>query len=127
MANSHSGRRSPLFWLLFSFKGRLSRSIYWPSLLALFCVNLALYFQLVGMTEEDAQGPLPLVMFPIALAALYANFAVSIKRLHDVGYSGFLAIAIAIPFVNIVFAIWAGIMPGTVGPNTYGDVSDVPP
>jgi uncharacterized membrane protein YhaH (DUF805 family) len=127
VANANTGRRSPLLWLLFSFKGRLSRSIYWPSLLALFCVNIALYFQLLGMTEEEAQGPLPLIMFPVALAALYANFAIAIKRLHDVGYGGFLSIAIAIPFLNILFAIWAGIMPGTAGPNSYGDAADVPP
>ncbi|MGH6924727.1 MAG: DUF805 domain-containing protein [Propylenella sp.] len=120
-------RRSPLLWLLFGFKGRISRSIYWPSMLALIALNFALYFQIVGMTEEELRGSLPFVTLLLALAALYINLAVAVKRLHDVGYAGFLAVAVIIPFLNIAFSIWVGILPGTAGPNTYGDAADVPP
>lgn len=128
MANSNQGGgSSPLFWLLLSLSGRISRGIYWPALLALFAVNFALYFQLVGMTEEDARGAFPLFMLLAALAALYANIAISVKRLHDVGYAGFLAVATLIPFLNVAFAIWIGLLPGTAGPNSYGDMPDVPP
>ena len=49
------------------------------------------------------------------------------KRLHDVGYSGFLALAMFVPLVNIFFTIWVGIVPGTAGPNAYGDVPDSVP
>lgn len=128
MANLNTGRRrSPLLWLLFSFRGRISRSIYWPALLALICINFALSFELVGMTEEEVQGSLPLVLFFIALGALYANFAISVKRLHDIGYAGFLSLAVIIPLVNVAFSVWVGILPGTAGPNSYGDAADTPP
>jgi uncharacterized membrane protein YhaH (DUF805 family) len=126
--NFHAApRRSPLLWLLFSLNGRISRSIYWPALLALISVNFALYFQLVGMTEEELEGSLPFLTLLLALAALYVNIAIAVKRLHDVGYAGFLAVAVVIPFLNIAFSIWVGILPGTPGPNSYGDATDVPP
>ncbi len=128
MANVNTGRRrSPTLWLLFSMRGRISRGIYWGALIALFSVNFALYFQLLGMTEADLEGSLPLVLFVIALAALYANIAISVKRLHDIGYAGFLSVAVLIPLVNIAFSIWVGILPGTAGPNSYGEAADVQP
>jgi uncharacterized membrane protein YhaH (DUF805 family) len=120
-------RRSSLLWLLLGFGGRISRGIYWPALLALFLVNIALYFQLTGMTEEDLETSRPLMILLVALAAFYVNIAVSVKRLHDVGYSGFLAVAAAIPFLNVAFSIWVGVLPGTAGPNAYGAAADVPP
>jgi uncharacterized membrane protein YhaH (DUF805 family) len=120
-------RRSPLPWLLLGFGGRISRSIYWPGFLAILCVNIALYFQLIGMTEEDLAGSRPFLVLLVATAALFVNIALAVKRLHDVGYSGFLAIAVAIPILNVAFSIWVGILPGTTGPNAYGDVADVPP
>jgi uncharacterized membrane protein YhaH (DUF805 family) len=61
------------------------------------------------------------------LATLYCNLAVAVKRLHDVGYSGFLALALVIPLVNFAFTIWVGILPGTAGPNRYGNAPDTPP
>ena len=35
--------------------------------------------------------------------------AIAVKRLHDIGYSGFLALAIFVPLVNIFFTIWVGV------------------
>jgi uncharacterized membrane protein YhaH (DUF805 family) len=50
-----------------------------------------------------------------------------VKRLHDFAYRGFLAIVIVIPLVNLIFAVWAGTLPGTPGPNAFGAVADRPP
>jgi uncharacterized membrane protein YhaH (DUF805 family) len=125
--NFKTARRSPLPWLLFGFGGRISRGIYWQGFLALLCVNTALYFQLIGMTEEDLAGSRPFLVLLVAIAALFVNIAIAVKRLHDVGYSGFLAIAVAIPILNVAFSIWIGLLPGTAGPNAYADAADVPP
>ncbi len=119
--------QSPLAWLLLSFRGRISRRIYWPAFLAVFCLNFALYFQLAGMTKDDLEGWRPFLLFLGAAATLFANIAIAVKRLHDVGYGGFLAIAVALPILNFAFAIWVGLLPGSNGPNTYGDAPDIPP
>ena len=121
------GRRSPLPWLLLSFRGRISRAIYWLSYLLIVSVQSALLAQLVG-AEEASLHRLAASIGPVVLiATIYCSLAVSVKRLHDVGYSGFLAIANLIPFLNVAFAIWVGILPGTTGPNAYGDAPDVAP
>ena len=61
------------------------------------------------------------------IATVYSNLAVTVKRLHDIGYSGFLALAIFVPLVNIFFTIWVGVVPGTPGPNVYGEAPDSVP
>ena len=120
-------RRSPLPWLFASFKGRVSRGIYWLAYAMLLCVNAVLVGQLIGGPEASFSRLADTVAPAVILATLYANFAVAVKRLHDIGYSGFLAIALLIPFINFAFTIWVGIVPGTAGPNRFGDATDRQP
>jgi uncharacterized membrane protein YhaH (DUF805 family) len=117
---------APIRWLLFSLKGRISRRVYWPAYLALLCLNFALYFQLVSMTEEELVGSLLLVILLVGVALLYANIGVAVKRLHDIGYGGFLAVAVPIPLIGVAFSIWVGVLPGTAGPNRFGLAPDIP-
>jgi uncharacterized membrane protein YhaH (DUF805 family) len=101
----------------------VSRPIYWAVLAAIYSLNLAMYFQLIGMRDEDFESLLPLLILLGGAVTLYINLAVSVKRLHDFAYRGFLAIVIVIPLVNLIFAVW----PGTPGPNAFGAVADRPP
>jgi uncharacterized membrane protein YhaH (DUF805 family) len=117
---------SPILWLLFSLKGRISRRIYWLSYVLMICLQSALLAQIVG-AENASLYRLAASAGPILLiASLFSTFAVSVKRLHDVGYAGFLALAILIPFVNLAFTVWLGILPGNAGANQYGEAPDVP-
>jgi 3-hydroxybutyrate dehydrogenase len=52
---------------------------------------------------------------------------VAVKRLHDVDYSGYFALALLVPLVNLAFTIWVGILPGKAGPNRFGATPDAPP
>lgn len=89
-------------------------------------MKFALAFMLVKIVEQEAPGPLlPLALLTIAQAII--ELAVSVKRLHDVGYPGWLASAVFIPVVNIAFTIWVGILPGTPGQNRFGPASNVQP
>ncbi len=116
-----------MLWLLFGLKGRISRHVYWLTYLIIIAVQSAVLSQIVG-EEEASFHPLAASIGPIVLAVtLYVTLAVSVKRLHDVGYGGFLAVALFIPFVNIGFTIWLGILPGTPAPNQYGDAPDISP
>jgi uncharacterized membrane protein YhaH (DUF805 family) len=119
--------RSPSLWLLFGLAGRISRAIYWLCYFLLFCLQSAIAAQLIG-GEAASFHALAVSVGPyLLLVVLYCTLAISVKRLHDVGYSGFLAVAVLIPFLNVAFAIWVGILPGTAGPNAYGDAPDTPP
>jgi uncharacterized membrane protein YhaH (DUF805 family) len=120
-------RRTPLLWLFLSLKGRISRPIYWASYFGLLSLNFVLYFQLIGTTEEAFSAGLMVYFLLAGVAILYANIAIAVKRLHDIGYGGFLAVAIVIPVVNLAFNIWVGVLPGTPDANRFGDAADRPP
>ena len=57
-------RRSPLLWLFFGLKGRVSRRVYWLSYIFFVCVNGVVLGQLLGGEEasfialaDDAAAP----------------------------------------------------------------------
>jgi uncharacterized membrane protein YhaH (DUF805 family) len=127
VANSQARRRSPVLWLLFSFKGRISRGLYWLAYLFLLAVNSVLIGQLLGGEEASFHDLAATIAPAFVILTLYANLAVAVKRLHDVGYSGFLAAALFIPIVNVAFTIWIGIIPGAHDRNSYGELPDKPP
>jgi uncharacterized membrane protein YhaH (DUF805 family) len=113
--------------VLFGLSGRVSRGVYWLCYAAVICLQSAILAQLLG-AEQASYYQLAAAVGPgVLLGTLYSNLAVSVKRLHDVGYSGFLALALLIPFVNVAFTLWVGILPGTAGPNKYGAAPDTPP
>lgn len=115
-----------MLWLLFGLAGRISRRVYWLSYLLVICIQSAVLAQLIGegATFHDAAMSVGPVLF---MVTLYWTLAISVKRLHDVGYGGFLAIALLIPFVNVAFSIWVGLLPGMAAPNRFGDAADMPP
>jgi uncharacterized membrane protein YhaH (DUF805 family) len=119
--------RSPVLWLLFSLKGRISRRIYWLAYLFIIAVQSVVLAQLISggaASFYDVAASLgPIVL----LVTLYWNLAISVKRLHDIGYGGFLAAALFVPLVNLAFTIWVGLLPGTPDPNRFGDAADIPP
>lgn len=79
--------------LLFSFDGRARRSHFWIGWLI--CLG-------VGVVA----GWIPILGGLISLALIWPNLAISVKRLHDMGKSGWL---VAVPWVvSIVGVIGAG-------------------
>ena len=119
--------RSPVFWLLFSLKGRISRGIYWLAYLFILCVQSVVLAQVVSGGAGSFYELASSLGTAVLIATLYSNAAIAVKRLHDIGYGGFLALALLIPFVNVAFTIWVGLLPGTAGPNRFGDTPDTPP
>lgn len=69
---------------LFAFQGRLRRQHFWISWLI--CLG-------VGVVA----GWIPLIGVLISLGLIWPNLAITVKRLHDMGQSGWLA---AIPFAG---------------------------
>ena len=54
------------------------------------------------------------------LATMMPLIAVSVRRLHDIGNSGWLFLLILVPLVGTILAIVLGCVDGTSGPNQYG-------
>ena len=73
--------------LLFSFEGRTRRSHFWIGWLI--CLGIGV-----------VAGWIPLVGFIISIGLIWTNLAITVKRLHDMGLSGWVAV---VPVVaNIV-------------------------
>ncbi|WP_339913285.1 DUF805 domain-containing protein [uncultured Brevundimonas sp.] len=83
--------------LLFSFEGRIRRSHFWIGWLILLGVSVV-------------AGWIPILGGLIALVLIWPNLAIAVKRLHDMGQTGWL---VAIPWVVTIVALVVGI--GTIG------------
>lgn len=78
--------------LLFLFEGRTRRSHFWIGWLLLLGVGVI-------------TGWLPVIGGLISLLLIWPNLAITVKRLHDMGYTGWLA---AIPWVANIVGFTAG-------------------
>lgn len=125
MPNSRPTRRRSLYlWLFFGLKGRISRRVYWMAYLFLIALNSVVIGQILG-GESGSFFALAETVGPfLVIATLYCNLSIAVKRLHDIGYGGFLAAALFVPFVNLAFTIWVGLLPGMAGPNQFGEAPD---
>jgi uncharacterized membrane protein YhaH (DUF805 family) len=118
-----------LLWVFFSINGRIGREVYWLAWIAINCAVVTLAFSQITADPQTGR----MVIEPRGLSAVILVLSmptlicVSVKRLHDMNFSGFFALALLIPALNIFATILLGIMPGKPGPNRYGERADVPP
>jgi uncharacterized membrane protein YhaH (DUF805 family) len=117
----------------FSPAGRFGRLSYiaWSVLVSITAqiVELAVGGTALLHPKLDAAGqPLPpdlspltvALIVPVALVALVLAVLFMIRRLHDVDGSGWWALLVLVPLVNLVFALYLLLKPGTLGPNRFG-------
>ena len=89
------------------FNGRARRKEYWMFFLFNMIIGYALLF--LGTVT----GILMVPYFIFAFATLLPSIAVGVRRMHDVGKSGWYVI---IPIYNLILAC----TDGQQGPNEYG-------
>jgi uncharacterized membrane protein YhaH (DUF805 family) len=118
------------------FNGRARRSEYWFWQLfkcLVFGALLTLLAVGIGLSGNSDSPNVIVIIAGILLVLAVLGFflpdlAVLVRRLHDVNSSGWLILITIIPIIGIIGAIVLfvmTIMPGTVGPNTYGPESRV--
>lgn len=103
-----------------TFSGRARRSEYWY--FVLFNLLIALGLFIVGAVITAAAGGSRMGMFPYdayALASFIPSLAVGVRRLHDIGKSGWFLLLGFVPIANIVLIIWLA-QDGQPGTNEYG-------
>jgi uncharacterized membrane protein YhaH (DUF805 family) len=114
------------------FKGRARRKEYWSwvlfvvvTLFVLMYLDAALGlggtatgYAEGGSVGFNMSGGLLTLLF--ALAAFVPGLAVSVRRLHDVGKSGWMLLIGLVPLFGAIYLIYQYLQPGTPGPNSYG-------
>ena len=116
-----------LVWTFFALKGRIGRRVYWLAQLFTIALDSAFVVQIFGGAEASYYGVAAAVTPFLLIVTAYCTIAVAVKRLHDFDTTGYVALALCIPLLDLAFRIWAGIVPGTSGPNRFGAIRDVPP
>lgn len=98
-----------------TFSGRARRSEYWYFTLFLGIVMIILeLISIVGLQASTQVGVVAGILYVVfALASFLPSWAVTVRRMHDVGKSGWFLL---IPIYNLVLACTAG----DAGNNKYG-------
>ena len=97
------------------FEGRASRSEYWWFFL--FCIFVGI---ITGMADFVAGWN---VITNIVIIALFLpTLSVAVRRLHDIGRSGWWYLIVIIPYIGWIMFLIVMILEGEEHPNQYGEV-----
>lgn len=102
------------------FSGRARRKEYWMFVLfnVIFAFTLGLIDGLMG--AYDSQTSYGVLGGLYTLAVLIPSLAVTVRRLHDVGKSGWMYFIILIPFIGAIWLLVLMLTDGNSGVNEYG-------
>lgn len=101
------------------FSGRARRKEYWMfTLFNTIFIYVAMFLDnILGIASEFGYGP---IYGLYILALLIPNIAVLVRRLHDVGKSGWMYLIIFIPLVGVIWLIVLLATDSNPGENKYG-------
>ncbi|MGO9916731.1 MAG: amino acid permease [Isosphaeraceae bacterium] len=98
------------------FSGRARRAEFWMFSLMNLIISVVLVVLVVIEGRVGTAGAIGLLY---SLAVLITGIAVSVRRLHDTGRSGWWLLLAVVPFVDIILIVfWAG--ESRPGSNQYG-------
>ena len=109
------------------FDGRATRSEYWYFILFYFIlalivtlVDVLVINPMLGLTPEQAQqgGILQIIL---GLGLLIPTLALTIRRLHDIGKSGWWLLIALIPIIGALVLIYFYVQDSQAGSNIYGE------
>lgn len=115
-----------------TFTGRASRGEYWWWTLFTFLtytvLGLVTYAVGIATSQDGGRTPgllaLPLIiLFAVfALGIIVPTLALTVRRLHDGGYSGWLALLLLIPYVGGLIIMIFAILPSSPAGAKYDPV-----
>jgi uncharacterized membrane protein YhaH (DUF805 family) len=119
-----------------TFTGRASRSEYWWWTLFTFIAYLVLGLltYVVGITTSRDGGRTPgllavplIILFAVfALGIIVPTLALTVRRLHDAGYSGLLALLFLVPYVGGLIIMIFALLPSSPAGAKYDPATATP-
>lgn len=97
------------------FSGRSQRAEYWYFVLFHFIIIIVL--GIISAVVGDSSGILGILYF---LAVLIPALAVAVRRLHDVGKSGWMLLITLIPLIGTIWFFVLMVTDSNPGENKYG-------
>jgi uncharacterized membrane protein YhaH (DUF805 family) len=106
--------------LLWSFRGRITRQLFWIVSIALATLNTVVGVSLAG-PGDDFTAPRVITSLLWLAVGTYIALAAQVKRWHDRGKSGWWVLINLVPFIGGIWAlVELGFLKGTEGPNRFG-------
>jgi uncharacterized membrane protein YhaH (DUF805 family) len=96
------------------FEGRARRKEYWTFVLFNLIIGIALGF------IDRLLGTSPVIYALYSLAVLIPGIAVTVRRLHDIGKSGWFMLIALIPAIGGIWLLILTASDGHPGENAYG-------
>ena len=121
------------FQRYFVFRGRASKTEFWYFFLSFVLTAISIegaylaamyggHFGVVGMVF-DVFGPFLIILLSIILLGSFPPLlSVSIRRLHDIGKSGWVLLIVLIPILGAVLLLFWFTLDGEAIENDYGHV-----
>ncbi|MFZ2101942.1 MAG: DUF805 domain-containing protein [Oricola sp.] len=108
-------------WVLFGFSGRIGRKSFWLAALLMVLIQAAIISHIASVPEDSPAFALwGLVLLAVWLASAWAGLALAVKRLHDLGLPGVLAIFLLIPAIAFVAFLLLAFLPSRPETNEHG-------
>jgi uncharacterized membrane protein YhaH (DUF805 family) len=118
------------------FSGRASVAEYWWFALFIVLLWAALYFMVSVVSSAGTSGGvgqavgalllgMSLVVLVAVIALLVPVVAITVRRLHDTGRTGWWALLLPVPLLAVVVYFFC-LLPGSIGANKYGAEPPVP-
>lgn len=100
------------------FSGRARRKEYW--MFVLFNIIFAIVAMILDMVLGTASVGYGLISGLYFLAIIIPNIAVAVRRLHDVGKSGWMVLISLIPIIGSIWLLVLMVTDSNPGENQYG-------
>ena len=110
-------------YLLFKFDGRINRAKFWAGSILIWGIYMLWLMAVVAAINVSSTAGVLIGFLGIMVwvLAIWSGLAISIKRWHDRGKSGWWIFIGAIPLIGFLWAIIeTGFLEGDPGPNEYG-------
>jgi uncharacterized membrane protein YhaH (DUF805 family) len=131
MEESHMGRPAEMMSFMdamksglknsFSWAGRASRSEYWFWVLGGLVIQMTTFIValILGVMEVPV---LPVLLIFVPVLLIPGSIALVVRRLHDIGKSGWFWWVVLVPVVGGFYLIYLFIQEGDMGENMFGSV-----
>ncbi|OFX10342.1 MAG: hypothetical protein A2516_05360 [Alphaproteobacteria bacterium RIFOXYD12_FULL_60_8] len=112
-------------WLLLSLDGRVTRASMWAFTGVYLVAGIMIAVVAPGEIDPETGQPVMSdfggVLFLLFVVLFFwPSIAISVKRCHDRGRSGWFMLVSAIPLVNFWYLVEMLFLRGTVGDNRFG-------
>ena len=103
------------------FSGRARRKEYWIFSLINNIIIFFLYILQIVMIESTLWLIFPIILFLYAMAVFLPGLAVNIRRLHDIGKSGWWYLIYLIPIIGAIWLTVLMCLDSEPGENQWGE------